>query len=103
MGRTGSASPSEPWTRRQRPEPYLSRPTTILRKHPARQDDDELSERIDLAIDCDRSAMLLRDDVVGDGQPKPGALACWLGGEERLEQFVPDLGRNAGTVVPYAD
>jgi hypothetical protein len=35
---------------------------------------------------------LLRDDVVGDRQAEVGALAGWLGGEERLEQFVPDVG-----------
>ena len=75
----------------------------LVREHLARQGDDEFGERIDLAIDGDRAAMLLRDDVVGDRQAKPGALAGWLGGEERLEQFIPDLGRNTGAVVPHAD
>jgi len=37
--------------------------------------------------------MLLRDDVVGDRQAEAGALAGWLGGEERLEQFVLDVGQ----------
>ena len=45
----------------------------------------------------------LRDDVVGDRQAEPGALAGRLGGEERLEQLVPDVGRNAGAVVAHAD
>src|ERR1700722_4283503 len=47
--------------------------------------------------------MLLRDDVVGDRQAEARALAGWLGGEERLEQFIPDLGRYAGAVVSYAN
>ena len=45
--------------------------------------------------------MLLRDDVVGDRQAQAGALSGWFGSEERLEQFIPDLGLNTGTVVPY--
>ena len=42
--------------------------------------------------------MLLRDDVVGDRQAKPGALAGWLRGEERPEQFVPDVGRDPNRI-----
>jgi hypothetical protein len=47
--------------------------------------------------------MLLGDDVPADREAEPGALAGRLGGEERLEQFVPDLGRDAGAVVAHPD
>ena len=47
--------------------------------------------------------MLLRDDVVADRQAEPRPFAGWLGREERLEQLVPDLGRDAGPVVADAD
>jgi hypothetical protein len=43
--------------------------------------------------------MLLRDDVVGDRQPKPVARASRFRGEVRLEQLVPDLGE---TPVPLS-
>ena len=65
----------------------------------ARQAHGELGERAHLAVDLDRTAVLLRDDVVADRQAEPSALTGRLGREERLEQFVPDLGRNAGPVV----
>src|ERR1700693_2314322 len=89
--------------RRQRPEPGISRPATAVREHLARQSDHEFGERIDLAIDSDRSAVLLRDDVVWDRPAEAGALAGRFGGEERLEQLVSDLCRYAGAVVPHAD
>jgi hypothetical protein len=63
---TGSARPSEPWTRRQRRESSRSRPATPVRKHLARQPYRELAVFADLALHRDRSAMLLRDDIVGD-------------------------------------
>src|SRR6516162_6968873 len=47
--------------------------------------------------------MLLGHDVVADREAKPGPLAGRLGGEERLEQSVPDLGRNTNAVVADAD
>jgi hypothetical protein len=43
--------------------------------------------------------VLLRDDVVADRQAEPGAFAGRLGGEKRLKQFVPDLGRDPAAVV----
>jgi hypothetical protein len=46
---------------------------------------------------------VLGDDVPADRQTEPRAFAGWLGGEERLKQFVADLGRNAGAVVAYLD
>ena len=47
--------------------------------------------------------MLLGDDVVGDRQAEAGALAGGLGGKEWLEQFIPDVGRNTGAVVPHTN
>ena len=49
------------------------------------------------------STVLHRDDGVGDRQVEAAALAGWLGAEERLLQLVPDVGRNAGAVVPHVD
>src|SRR5205823_14162379 len=63
----------------------------------------EFGVRTGLALHRDRAAMLLGHDVVADRQAKPGTLAGWLGGEERLEQLVPDLRRNAGAVVAHLD
>ena len=47
--------------------------------------------------------MLLDDDVVADRQTKTGPFAGGLGREERLEDLVPHLGRNAGAVVADPD
>jgi hypothetical protein len=55
------------------------------------------------AVDCDRAAMLLGDDVVADRQAEPRALARRLGGEERLEQFVSDRRRNSHAIVAHPD
>src|SRR5215468_6207581 len=43
--------------------------------------------------------MLLDDDVMTDGKPKPGALSCWFRREERIKHFLPDVSRNAAAVV----
>src|SRR5712691_6811190 len=40
-------------------------------------------------------------DVVADREAQPGALSGWLCREERLEQLVLDLGRDAGAVVTH--
>src|SRR6516162_1627461 len=69
----------------------------------SRQPHRELGEVTDFAIDRDGAAVLLRYDLVADRQPKPGALAGRLGREERLEQFLAMLGRNADAVVADAD
>src|SRR5258708_6458971 len=69
----------------------------------ARQADGKLGELAQLAVYRDRAAMLLRHDVVADRQAEPGALAGRLGGEERLEQFAPDLRIHAGAVVAHRD
>jgi hypothetical protein len=65
------------------------------------QADRELGELLRQAVDCDRAAMLLGDDVPGDGQAEPGAFAGRLCCHERLEQFVPDLGHDADAVVAH--
>ena len=49
------------------------------------------------------AAVLLHDDVVTHRKAESGAFARRLGGEERIEHLVPDLGRNAGAVVADPD
>src|SRR6516162_10527639 len=66
-----------------------------------RQVHDELGELPDFAVHGDRAAVLCRDDVVADRETKAGALAGRLGREERLEQFLAVLRRDAGAVVPH--
>jgi len=63
MGLTGSHGHPSHGPVANGPEPT---PATIAREHPARQPYRELAEFADLAIDSDRAAVLLRDDVVGD-------------------------------------
>src|SRR5215472_7846042 len=69
----------------------------------ARKANCELCERTRLARDRNAAAVLLRHNVVADRQAEAGALAGRLGGEERLEQLVPDFLRNADTVVTHSD
>src|SRR6516164_5691481 len=69
----------------------------------ARQRNDEFGKNAGLSIDINFAAMLFHHDVVAHRQPKPGALAGGLGGEERIEHLLPHLGRNAGAVVPNPD
>src|SRR5262249_31590704 len=61
----------------------------------------ELSELADLAIDGDRSAMLLRHYVVADRHAETGALASRLRREEWLKELVSGLGRNANAIIPH--
>src|SRR5262249_17564169 len=63
----------------------------------------ELAVFANLAFDRNAAAVLLRDDVVADRQAKAGALPGRLGGEERLEQLVPDLLGDADAVVANPD
>src|SRR6185437_6365786 len=60
-----------------------------------RQEDRERGALALLGIDIDEATGLL-DDAVYRRQPKPGALADFLGREERLEDLVPDVGGDAG-------
>src|SRR6516162_10845072 len=69
----------------------------------AGQADDEFSELALTAVDLDRAAMLLRDDVPADREPETRPFAGRFGREERLKQLVPDFGRDAGAVVAHPD
>src|SRR5215472_4089671 len=66
-----------------------------------RQADREFGEFAGFAVDCNRAAVLLRDDIIADREPEPGALAGRLGRKERLKQPVPDFGRDTGAVVAH--
>src|SRR6476661_2070229 len=70
---------------------------------PTGQPHGELGKLADLALNLDRPAMLLRDDVVADREAQPGALSGRLGGDEGLEQLVAHLRRDAGAVVAHLD
>ncbi len=69
----------------------------------ARQHDPELGEFAGLGLDLDRAAVLLDDDVVAEREAETGAFAGRLGGEERIEDLVAHLGRDAGAVIADAD
>ena len=55
-----------------------------------------------LRVHIDEAAGLL-DDAVDRGQAEARALADFLGREERLEDLVDDVGRNAGAGVAHLD
>jgi hypothetical protein len=65
----------------------------------ARQPDDELREHAGFAVDVDRAAVLLDDDVVAHGEAEAGALAGGLGREEGIEHLVLHVRRNGRTVA----
>src|SRR5215469_3490268 len=67
----------------------------------AGQADRKLGEFALLAVDVYRTTMLLGDNVIGERQTKPGAFPSRLCRQKRLEQFVPDFGRDAGAVVAH--
>ena len=64
-----------------------------------RQHDLEFSEKSGLRLDIDAAAVLFYDDVVAHRHAKPGTLARGLGREERVEYFVSDLFRDAGSII----
>ena len=78
-------------------------PRDLGRAPAARQAYGELGEGPRLALDLDRAAMLLGDDVVADRQAEPRPFAGWLGREKGLEQLGADLGLNARPVVAHPD
>src|SRR6266446_4386224 len=53
-------------------------------------------------VRIDEAAGLL-DDAVYRRKAEPGALADVLGREERIEDFIDDVGRNAGAGVGHLD
>ena len=68
-----------------------------------RQVDCELCKVALSAVDRDRAAMLLRDNVITDREPEPRTLASRLRREERLEQLVAKFGCNPNTIVAHPD
>jgi len=70
---------------------------------PPRQADRELGECASLAVDCDRAAMLLGDDVVADREAEAGALSRRFRREERLKETVAGFERDAGAIVAHPD
>ena len=77
-------------------------PVPVGREDPW-QTDNEFCEFSDVACDLDRAAVFFGDDFVADRQPKAGAFAGRLCGEEWLKELVPDLCGNAGAVVAHPD
>src|SRR5215470_6369443 len=69
----------------------------------SRQSHRELGEVADFAIDRDRAAVLLGDDLVAYRQAKPRTFAGRLGCEEGLEQFLAAFRSNANAVVTHPD
>ena len=51
----------------------------------------------------ERALVAVHDDPVRGGQPESGAVAHVLGGEERVEHAVADLGGDPGAVVGDLD
>jgi len=68
-----------------------------------RQADREFGECASLAVDRDRAAMLLGDDVVADRETEAGALSRRFCREERLKKPVAVFGRDAGAIVAHPD
>src|SRR6516162_4519285 len=101
--RPQAASPRIALMQHAIPTLTLPRKRGRVRVEAPRQPDREFGEFTDPAVDDDRSAMLLGDDVPADRQAEPGALAGRLGREEWLEQLFPELGRDAGAVVAHTD
>src|SRR5690348_13942609 len=50
-------------------------------------------------IHADASMVPVDDNALNDFEPEPGTLACCFGREERLEEVLANLGRNAGPVI----
>jgi hypothetical protein len=59
----------------------------------ARQSQDELGKLADLAVDFNRAAVLLGDNVIADREAEAGPLAGRFCREERLKQPFPMLWR----------
>src|ERR1051325_7241352 len=85
------------------PQPKCSRSCGSPSSPRARQSDGEFGELADAALDLNGAAVLLRHDVVADRQSQAGSFASRLSREERLEQLVPDHGRNADAVITCSD
>ena len=73
------------------------------RRPRAWQNNPKFGERTGLGVDIDRPAMLLDNDVMADGEAKPGPFTGGFGRKERAEQLFPDLGGYASAVVANPD
>src|SRR4029078_13577019 len=82
-----------------------SRPLAGLMKgsNRARQGDADFRELAGPRLYLDRSAVLLDDNVVANGEAQAGPLARRFRREERIEYLLLHIGRNAGAVVPDPD
>src|SRR5689334_1030176 len=69
----------------------------------SRKDNPDVREFAWLCIDLDRAAVLFDDDIVTDGKSEPCPFAGGLGGKERIEHFVFDLGWNSHSIVADPD
>src|SRR5688500_17020001 len=74
----------------------------LLRRRIQRQADVE-HRAPRLRVDGEAAAVALRDDAVRGVEPESRALADPLGGEERLEDALADVGRDARAVVTDLD
>src|SRR4029077_3213530 len=67
-----------------------------------RQHEAEAGALVDFALHLDLSAVR-GDDAMADGEPERGALAHGLGGEERAEDLVQVLARDAYAGVGHGE
>src|SRR5260370_40318537 len=75
---------------------------SLGRRFMSRQKDGEPSTFLYYFIDKEKSAALF-DDAIHGRQAKPAALTDFLGREERLENLVHYIGRNAGARISDVD
>ncbi len=75
----------------------------FVRRRAARQSNDKFGECVRFAGHGQLPTVLLYYDIVADRQAKPGAFPGWLGGEEWLEQLVPDFRGYADAVIAHVD
>src|ERR1051325_11813200 len=85
------------------PQPKCSRSCGCPSSPRARQSDGEFGELADAALDLNGAAVLLRHDVVADRQSQAGSFASRLSREERLEELVLHVSRDADPVVACTD
>ena len=99
-----SPDPSTVANRTQRPAGWSvaqARPPSVRRAFGQREAHDEAGVA-GHGLDRQVAAVPRDDDAIRDVQAQPGALADRLGGEERLEDALPDLGGMPGPVSPIS-
>src|SRR3974390_878095 len=69
----------------------------------ARQNNPKLCKFAGLCVNLDQAAMLLHDDVVTDGEAKPGSFSGRFSSEERGKDLLLHLWRNTCAVVADTD